>query len=374
MKTQKNYRKDGQKPQNGRKVIFSTFFVLFSILYISPSFSQNFFSNIFKGDGTRRRSNFEKHADVSFGIGTSNYYGDIAPFNRPIQSTIQNFRWNVAFDYTRHFTPHLSGRVGFTWARIAADDRKFEGIPGLDQLYMRNAHFRNDIKELAITGIYNFIPETRSFRNREKLSPYIFAGIAVFHHNPEAKAPTDYAGSEASPGDWVSLQPLATEGQGLNGYPDQPYNLINVSFPLGVGVRYKLSHFWDIGFEAGVRYSMTDYLDDVGGYYADPTDLANANPLSAVFGHRENEKFEAQTGKDREAFIRNFYATQGTKSIGPTPAFLDSNLFPLNTLPTFSGALGEGRNSSSRLNDMYLLTSFKIIYHIAPSIKCPVIR
>jgi hypothetical protein len=43
-------------------------------------------------------------------------------------------------------------------------------------------------------------------------------------------------------------------------------------------------------------------------------------------------------------------------------------------LPTFDGAFGEGRNSSSRLNDMYLLTSFKIIYHIAPSIKCPVIR
>jgi hypothetical protein len=369
-----NHKPEGRKPKHKQNLIFAILFPLFSIIYISPSFSQNFFSNLFKNDGSRRRSNFEKHSDISFGIGTSNYYGDIAPFNRPIQSTIQNFRWNIAFDYTRHFSPRLSGRVGFTWARIAADDRKFEGVLGLDQLYMRNLHFRNDVKELAITGIYNFIPETRSFRNREKLSPYVFAGIAVFHHNPEAKAPTDYAGSEASPGDWVSLQPLATEGQGLNGYPDQPYNLINVSFPIGIGIRYKLSHFWDIGFEAGVRYSMTDYLDDVGGYYADPTDLANANPLSAVFGHRENEKFEAQTGKDREAFIRNFYATQGTKGTPANPAFLNANLFPLNTLPTFDGAFGEGRNSSSRLNDMYLLTSFKIIYHIPPSIKCPVIR
>jgi hypothetical protein len=374
MKTKLNHRSNRQKPKSGRKLIFSTFFVLFSILYISPSFSQNFFSNLFKSDGSRRRSNFEKHSDISFGIGTSNYYGDIAPFNRPIQSTLQNIRWNASFNYTRHFSPHLSGSLGFTWARIAADDNKFEGVPGLDQLYMRNVHFRNDVKELAVTGIYNFIPQSRSFRNREKLSPYVFAGIAIFHHNPEAKVPTDYAGSEASPGEWVSLQPLSTEGQGSNGYPDQSYNLINVSIPFGVGIRYKLSHYWDLGFEAGVRYTFSDYLDDVGGYYADPTDLLQISSLSAAMGHRENEKFAALSGKDREAFIRNYYATQGTKGSPANPAFLNATLFPLNTLPTFDGAFGEGRNSSSRLNDMYLLTSFRIIYHIAPSIKCPVIR
>ena len=264
--------------------------------------------------------------------------------------------------------------MGFTWARIAGDDNKFEGVAGLEQLYMRNAHFRNDIKELAVTGIYNFIPESRNFRNRDKIIPYVFAGIAVFHHNPEAKVPTDYTGSEASPSEWVSLQPLNTEGQGLNGYPNQPYNLVNVSIPFGVGIRYKLNKIWDLGFETGVRYTFTDYLDDIGGYYADILDLSNANPLSATMGHRENEKFAALSGKDREAFVRNYYATQGTKGSPPNPAFLDATLFPLNSLPTFDGAFGEGRNSSSRLNDMYLLTSFRVIYHIAPSIKCPVIR
>jgi Domain of unknown function (DUF6089) len=374
MQNFRNHISKGRKPRNRRNLIFSMLFPLFSILYISPSFSQNLFSNLFKGDGSRRRSNFEKHSDISFGIGTSNYYGDVAPFNRPIQSTLQNIRWNASFNYTRHFSPHLSGSVGFTWARIAADDNKFEGVLGLDQLYMRNVHFRNDVKELAVTGIYNFIPESRSFRNREKIIPYVFAGIAIFHHNPEAKIPTDYAGSEASPGEWVSLQPLSTEGQGLNGYPDQPYNLINVSIPFGVGVRYKLNRAWDLGFEVGVRYTFSDYLDDVGGYYADPTDLLQISTLSAAMGHRENEKFAALSGKDREAFIRNYYATQGTKGSPANPAFLNATLFPLNTLPTFDGAFGEGRNSSSKLNDMYLLTSFRIIYHIAPSIKCPVIR
>lgn len=369
-----NHKSRGRKSKNKRNLIFSILFPLFSVLYINPSFSQNFFSNLFKGDGSRRQRNFEKHSDISFGIGTSNYYGDIAPFNRPIQSTLQNIRWNASFNYTRYFSPHLSGRVGFTWARISADDNKFEGVSGLEQLYMRNAHFRNDVKELAVTGIYNFIPQSRSFRNREKLSPYVFAGVAIFHHNPEAKVPKDYVGSEASQGEWVSLQPLNTEGQGLTGYPDQPYNLINVSIPFGVGIRYKLNHYWDLGFETGVRYTFSDYLDDVGGYYADPQDLLQVSALSAAMGHRENEKFAALSGKDREAFVRNYYATRIVNRQDPNPAFLDATLFPLNTLPNFDGAFGEGRNSSSRLNDMYLLTSFRIIYHIAPSIKCPVIR
>ncbi|MEY4539321.1 MAG: hypothetical protein RLZZ306_1078 [Bacteroidota bacterium] len=333
----------------------------------TPCYSQSFFSKLFKSDGTRRKSLYEKHSDISFGIGTSHYYGDLAPYNRPIQSTLQNINWNIGVDFTRHFTPHFSGRASLTWVRLTGDDNKFEGVASLEQLYMRNAHFRNDVKELAVTGIYNFISENRSFRNRPKLNPYIFAGIAVFHHNPMAKVPTDYAGSEAVPSDWVSLQPLSTEGQGLPNYPDTPYNLINVNIPFGAGIKYKLNQVWDLGFEVGIRYTFSDYLDDVGGYFAEKSDLTGISNLSAAMGHRENEKIAAKTGRDREAFARAYYVGKGFP-------LSDPNLFPMSSFPELDKDNGGVRNSSSRLNDMYVLTSFKIIYHIAPSIKCPVIR
>lgn len=333
----------------------------------SPCYSQSFFSKLFKSDGTRRKSLYEKHSEISFGIGTSNYYGDLSPYNRPIQSSLQNINWNIGVDFTRHFTPHFSGRASLTWVRLTGDDNKFGGIAGLEQLYMRNAHFRNDVKELALTGVYNFIPEARSFRNRVKLNPYVFAGIAVFHHNPVAKVPTDYAGSEASPGEWVSLQPLSTEGQGLPNYPDTPYNLVNVNIPFGAGVKYKLNKVWDLGFEVGIRYTFSDYLDDVGGYFADRGDLTGISNLSAAMGHRENEKIAARTGRDREAFARTYYVTRGFPLSDPI-------LFPIGSFPELDITNGGVRNSSSRLNDMYVLTSFKIIYHIAPNIKCPVVR
>lgn len=334
----------------------------------TPCNAQSFFSKLFKSDGSRRKSLYEKHSDISFGIGTSHYYGDLAPYSKPVKSTLQNMNWNFSVGVTRHFSPHFSGRASLTWVRLTGDDNKFEGIAGLEQLYMRNAHFRNDVQELAITGMYHFIPETRSFRNRVKLNPYLFAGISVFHHDPVAKAPTDYGGTEASPGEWVSLQPLSTEGQGLPNYPDQtPYNLINVNIPFGAGVRYKLNRDWDLGFEVGVRYTFSDYLDDVGGYFADRGDLTKISDLSAAMGHRENEKIAALTGRDREAFARTYYLSKGYP-------LSDPNLFPIGSFPELDKDNGGVRNSSSRLNDMYVLTSFKIIYHLAPSIKCPVIR
>ncbi len=310
---------------------------------------------------------YEKHSEISFGIGTSHYYGDLSPYNRPIQSTLQNINWNVGVDFTRHFTPHFSGRASLTWVRLTGDDNKFEGVAGREQLFMRNAHFRNDVQELALTGVYNFIADTRSFRNRAKLNPYVFAGIAVFHHDPRAKVPTDFAGSEASPDEWVSLQPLNTEGQGLPNYPDQPYSLVNVNIPFGAGIKYKLNKEWDLGFEAGIRYTFSDYLDDVGGYFADKGDLMGNSSLSAAMGHRENEKIAAWTGRDREAYARAYYVGKGYPLSDPT-------LYPMNSFPELDALNGGVRNSSSRLNDMYILTSFKIIYHIAPSIKCPVIR
>ncbi|MEA5459230.1 DUF6089 family protein [Arcicella sp. LKC2W] len=363
MKKSINYKLNQEK----KRRLLPLFFMIFYLFY-NPCFSQSFFSKLFNSDGTKRKSLYERHSDISFGIGTSTYYGDLAPYNRPIQSTLQSVRWNVAFGYTRHFNPHFSGRLGLTWARIFGDDNKFEGIAGLEQLYMRNAHFRNDVKELSFSGIYNVIAESRSYRNRPQLIPYFFAGIAVFHHNPVAKAPTDYAGTEAFPGEWVSLQPLNTEGQGLTGYTDQPYNLVNVSIPFGAGLRYKINRNVDVGFEVGVRYTFSDYLDDVGGYFAKSSDLSAVSSLSAAMGHRENELIAAYSGKNREAFIRNYYGTR------VNPAYIDPNLTPANTFPELDGTIGGVRNSSSKLNDMYVLTSFKIIYHIAPSIKCPVIK
>ena len=84
-----------------------TSLMLFCLVFCNlstPCYSQSFLSKLFKSDGTRRKSMYEKHSEISFGIGTSNYYGDLAPYNRPIKSTLQNINWNIGVDFTHPFT------------------------------------------------------------------------------------------------------------------------------------------------------------------------------------------------------------------------------------------------------------------------------
>jgi hypothetical protein len=75
-------------------------------------------------------------------------------------------------------------------------------------------------------------------------------------------------------GKWVALHALRTEGQGLPG-GSTPYKRISASIPLGMSFQVELSRMWNIGMEAEYVFTFTDYLDDVGGRYYDPTVLAS---------------------------------------------------------------------------------------------------
>lgn len=93
------------------------------------------------------------------------------------------------------------------------------------------------------------------------LSPYVFAGIGVFHFNPYT--------FNAS-GQKTYLRALSTEGQGLSIYPNlQSYALFQFAIPLAAGVRLQLNDRWDAGVEIAFRKLFTDYLDDVSNRYPD---------------------------------------------------------------------------------------------------------
>lgn len=322
------------------------------------------FSNLF-GSKEKSRKNriFEPTSTVSLGFGTSSYYGDLSPYGRIVQSTFNGMRWNANFNFTRQISPTFGVRFGLTWARISGDDSFMDGLEGYEGNFMRNLHFRNDVKELSIVGQYDLVPTERGFLRRQAIIPYIYGGIAVFAHDPLARPDSSVYLSR----DWVRLQTLNTEGQGLPGYAT-PYSLISVSFPIGFGVRYKLNSSWDLGFEMGYRYTLTDYLDDVSGNYADPLDLAGLSPLSRDMGNRTLERFAANRGVDRTNGVASFLTSQGLydPKLGLDP-------FTVVTLVKgFSNKTDQ--RGIPKYNDSYLLTTLKLIYHIPGKIRCPVTR
>ncbi|GHB53722.1 DUF6089 family protein [Persicitalea jodogahamensis] len=306
-----------------------------------------------------KSSNFVPYSSVSVGIGTSSYYGDLAPYSRPFASTFGMMRWSVTADYTRHFTPRFGARASFTWARISGDDFQMnKGSNGRALSFARNLHFRNDLKEFALTGIFKIIPDSRSYDRRPQFSPYIFAGIAAVAHNPMARVP-DLDGNQ-----WVKLQPLGTEGQGSPGDYAKPYSLVQLAIPVGFGLRYKINQRFDVSAELGFRFTSTDYLDDVSGNYPDPNVLKD--DLSRAMSNRSAEPTAARKGGDRTAGLRNFLAEQyGINDAGIDPFVAIGQ--------TDYASPGTPRGNPAR-KDSYMLGSIHLTYIIGSPIKCPPLK
>lgn len=331
---------------------------LFALLGFGPSASAQFLK-FNKDNGPRRKPLFQPYSTVGFGLGTAHYYGETNSIRQPLQSTFGMMRWNITANYTRHFTPRLGARVALTWARLAGDDNQYSPTGLFGSLFIRNAHFRNDVKELSLVGIYDLVPQGRTYLKRPSLTPYLFGGIALFAHNPKARAPQ---GDSLFDNRWVRLQPLGTEGQGRPNY-DKPYSLVQAAIPLGLGLRFKYKQRLNISVEAGVRFTFTDYLDDVGGNYANQNDLID-NELARVLSNRSLEKVAARTGRDRTERVRQFLVqNQGFPD--------DPNLDPF-TAPIVGFTDGDTRGGGRK--DFYLLTAFHINYILKSPIKCPPIR
>ena len=112
------------------------------------------------------------------------------------------------------------------------------------------------------------------------LTPYIFAGLAVYHFNPYT---TDTTGKK------TYLRPLSTEGEGFIAGKNN-YNLTQIAIPFGGGVKFSLSDNVNVGLEVGYRKLFTDYLDDVSSRYVDEAALlANRGPEAVELAFRGDE-------------------------------------------------------------------------------------
>lgn len=129
----------------------------------------------------------------------------------------------------------------------------------------RNLHFRSILGELSAQAEYYVTVQNigknwgRRKAKKMPVTTYVFAGIGGIYFNPKAQY-TD--------GTWHALQPLNTEGQGLV-ETRKPYSRFSVAFPFGVGAKYEINRRYSLGFEYGLRYTLTDYMDDVSSTYFD---------------------------------------------------------------------------------------------------------
>ena len=292
------------------------------------------------------RRGFAKHTNIGFGLGTSSYYGDLAPINDFISSTSNSLRWNVSMDVSRQITPNIEVGLGFSWIRLGADDANSKD----STRFIRNLHFRNDVKEFSIHGRYYLNKVGQNFVKRDDILPFIHVGFAYYIHNPQAKSPL------LEDNDWVDLQPLHTEGQGLNPVYDNPYHLNGIAIQAGVGFKKKINRHMDVSMEAIYRFLFTDYIDDVSLNYPNKLFFRD-NQLAIAMARRIDEPISARTGIDRIPKLYNLLNA---------PNDLNDELSKYGATSTNRG--------TDKGNDSFFTMTFKIRYLIADRIKCPKIK
>ena len=222
--------------------------------------------------------------DVGFSAGVANYMGDIGDGVTSARSFIwdmQELRSRPALGLYARRKLDRDGlwhfRMDFSQIHISGSDK--------DTQYAarraRNLHFRNHMTEGSIRLERDLLqkPLVWARQRRAMLTVRGFIGFARVRHNPEARVDLNnmmydqlVESGVTREGQWHSLPELQTGGVD---YSDE-LNITTIPFGLSAVVagqkRGGAADFY-VGIEIGFRMTDTDYLDDISGFYADPSQM-----------------------------------------------------------------------------------------------------
>lgn len=319
-----------------------------------------------------KKNKLNQYSTVGIGGGSSHYFGDLSSYKYFYYGLITNVRWNGTINYTRQLSPQVAARVGFTWARILGDDYTYSqrNLDKFSGQFIRNLHFRNDIKEFSLTGLFNLLPQySKGPQGRSVIMPYSFIGFGFYAHNPKARdvAEIDPGSGAVTLGAWTTLKDKQTSGQGIDNTYPKSYSLIQPVFPVGLGLKVKLSEKFDLGIEGGFRITPFDYLDDVAKTdFPDPAVLAPISPLGAILSNRAGEDYSALTGASRIADFANIAPQFNVATANPTPSQNGRSIYGFGSPNTVTRGTGKW--------DTYFTTQITLSYVISSQVKCPPIK
>jgi hypothetical protein len=221
---------------------------------------------------------------IGMSMGGSNYLGEIGGKFDPRASLLDadiittspafgGFLRYAANDYVR-----VSGEINYVHIRQA--DKNAED----PARQARNLNFRNRMVEFGFRTDFTLVnfgqssyPRNFSRPGKMSLKLFAFTGVYGVLHNPQAQI-TDDPNNEWEDR-WYDLRPLRTEGQ------VEEYAALIAAIPMGFGLEFGLGKGWIFGVEGSWRATLTDYLDDLSGMYANPDFLS---PLAEAISTQSN--------------------------------------------------------------------------------------
>lgn len=317
-------------------------FILCLVFESSYSQSRRFYDN---NDYKKQRH------ELNFGLGVSSCQTDVGgsqyndqELSEKFGGTIfrslydtdlssSNFALNAAYVY--HYKNRINFRGSLIFSRLSGDDKESP------EFYRNNRslNFRTDILEISsVVEFYLKKPTTGNKFNLKNVKGkklaskvlaswgiYLSGGVGGFFYNPMAKNNFNYPNvyenvgftADGNKTSYHKLRPLHTEGQGYvnrsegddfnvqsdNFKPGKTYKPVAVCIPLGIGIQKAFNQNMGIKAELGIRYTFTDYIDDVSGLYYDKNLLAEYN---------ENGNLAATMSGTGSGDAPSAYGEQGT--------------------------------------------------------------
>ena len=205
-----------------------------------------------------------QNVDLGLTGGVSYYIGEI----NPSMQMMNGPKPSIGLFYRKNINKRYALRYGVNYAKLIATDK----IRLTDLAEYRHLSFSADIWEAYGLFEFNFIPYQINNRATSTFSPFVFIGLATFKVGPEVKG--------------RDLDVLESD-------------LISVSIPFGLGVKFNLSGNLGLGIEWGIRKTFSDKVDGLPEKYTNGYQLSNSqnNDWYSIVGLTLNYKI--LTHKDR---------------------------------------------------------------------------
>lgn len=192
--------------------------------------------------------------EIGVKAGGSIYSGDLSPDGLGLYLEDLNFAGGAYLRYRP--TARFGIRVNGNFGRISGEEEALLPTGINNERASVTQSFRSQISEFNAVLEYDLFYIGDYSYNYTAF--YLYGGIGVLSYNPQAEVN----------GELVDLQPLRTEGQGLDlnnpEYATTPYELTRAVGVFGGGIRTRFAGRVVLGLELGLRFTGSDYLDDVG--------------------------------------------------------------------------------------------------------------
>jgi hypothetical protein len=157
---------------------------------------------------------FTKPTHIAYSMGSSGYFGDIAPFRNYATTALKSARVSAGVEVSRSVKSHLTHRINLNYVMLNSSDKYYDSCSSFSSNYYRGKRFTSDLIELSSTYEYGI--------NNRKYNPYIFSGIGF----------------------------MATKVRGGN-----TQTALNV--PFGIGVKTAINNKITLALELSYRYTST---------------------------------------------------------------------------------------------------------------------